>query len=147
MVKSGLHKVLQQPFSEMETWGLKLRLRLLKLLSTVILCGKHLTYTLNNMGHLLSSRKQRHVGEKQRTQNTYSKQFWNSIWQKCLSLWKEMNLDVVIPQNTFKKKFSFCMLGLIWQFPLCEQKVEAFQNTTEAGTQKSVSINTHANLF
>ena len=39
------------------------------------------------------------------------------------------------------------MLGLIWQFPLYQEKVEMFQNTTESDTQKSVLISTHANLF
>lgn len=39
------------------------------------------------------------------------------------------------------------MLGLIWRFPLCQQKVEMFQNVAESGTQKSLPISTRANLF
>lgn len=65
MAKPGLHKVLQQPFSECGKLRFETEIRLLKRLGAAILCGKHLTHTLNNMGHLPSRRKQRPAGEKQ----------------------------------------------------------------------------------
>lgn len=46
----------------------------------------------------------------------------------------------------FFKEMKFLHLGLIWIFPLCQQKVEIFQNVAESSTQRCVPISTHANF-